>query len=130
MILVDTSVWIDHLHRAEPRLVTLLERDEVVTHEGILAELALLSLRDRTRFLSLLGRLRRAPVMRHEELMAWVERERLWGRGLSAVDVHLAGGARLGNLTLWTRDKCLRAVAAELGVALLEDAAPEGAGLQ
>lgn len=62
MILVDTSVWIDHLHRAEARLVELLEADLVVTHEGVIAELALGSIRDRPRLLASMSHLSRKPV--------------------------------------------------------------------
>ncbi len=31
-VLVDTSVWIDHLHRSDPNLVALLKSTQVVMH--------------------------------------------------------------------------------------------------
>lgn len=116
MILVDTSVWIDHLHRAEAGLSDLLARDLVLIHEGVLQEIALGSLRERDTVLSLLSSLRRSPVLRPGEFHELVERERLWGRGLSAIDVQLLGAARLTGAMLWTRDKRLRTAAGALGV--------------
>lgn len=120
-MLVDTSVWIDHLHRAEPRLVSLLGDDAVVIHEGVIEELALGSIRNRHELLSLLAALRRAPVLRHDELLTLVDSAKLWGRGLGVIDVQLLGAARIAGLTLWTRDRRLRSCAAGLGVAILAE---------
>lgn len=120
MILVDTSVWIDHLHRTEPGLEELLGNDVVATHDGIIEELALGSIARRDATISLLGALTRAPRLRHGELLVLVERERLWGRGLSVIDVQLLGSARLARAAIWTRDKRLLAAAADLGVGLFD----------
>lgn len=119
MIVVDTSVWIDHLHRAEPRLQTLLAEDLVATHDGIIEELALGSIRQRGAVIALLSALTRVPRLRHDELVLFVEREQLWGRGLSAIDVQLLGSARLARAAIWSRDKRLVAAAADLGVELM-----------
>ena len=116
MILVDTSVWIDHLHRAEPRLQGLLVDDRVAMHDGVLGELALASMRERATVLTLLGSLHRAPRLGGDEFLHLVDTARLWGRGLGVVDAHLLGSALLGNLTIWTRDRRLRAAADDLGV--------------
>ena len=89
MILVDTSVWIDHLHKVEPRLVEQLERDEVACHPLVIEELALGSLADRAAILRLLGDLAAMPMVSHVEVRTLVESHELWGRGLSAVDAHL-----------------------------------------
>lgn len=121
MILVDTSVWIDHLHRAEPHLARLLGADLAVVHEGVIQELALGSIAQRTTVLGLLSNLRRAPLLSHEELLTFVERNRVWGRGLSAIDAQLLGAARIARLTLWTRDKRLRTAAAELKLGLFDE---------
>lgn len=121
MILVDTSVWIDHLHNAEPRLVTLLEGDRVATHDGIVHELALGSLARRDEFIAALRRLHRPPSLRSDEFLDFVERERLWGRGLSVIDVHLLGAARIAHATLWTRDRRLLSAATELSVATVRE---------
>ena len=120
MILVDTSVWIDHLHETEPELVGLLAQDEVGSHPMVVEELALGSLKDRTAVISLLSALYRFPSISHEEILDFVDTRRLWGRGLSAVDVHLLGSALLERGSrLWTRDKRLRAAAADVGVRCL-----------
>lgn len=121
MILVDTSVWIDHLHRAEPHLVKLLGDDLGVVHDGVIQELALGSIAQRTTVLSLLGNLRRTPLLSHDEVLAFVERNRLWGRGLSAIDAQLLGAARIARLTLWTRDKRLRTAATDLQIKVFEE---------
>lgn len=117
MILVDTSVWIDHLHESVPQLVALLENDEVGHHPLVIEELALGSLKQRETVLGLLACLHRFPVLSHHEVLELVDARRLWGRGLSAVDVHLLGSAVLSaGSWLWTRDKRLRAACHDLGV--------------
>ena len=117
MILVDTSVWIDHLHKAEPTLVDLLARDEVDCHALVIEELALGSIKDRELLLESLVQLRGCPFLTQAEMLALVDAHRLWGRGLSAVDCQLLGSLLLlPGTRLWTRDKRLRTVAGELGV--------------
>lgn len=117
MILVDTSLWIDHLHRPVPHLIELLAHDQVGAHPLVIEELALGSLSRRAQTLQLLANLTRFPVLSHDELLALVDAQRLWGRGLSPVDAHLLGAVRLiGAARLWTRDKRLRAAADELGI--------------
>lgn len=122
MILVDTSVWIDHLHRTEPRLVDHLANDEVGCHPLVIEELALGSIKQRNVFLELLGNLRQFPQLSHAEVMTFIDENRLWGRGLSAVDANLLGSVLLaGGSQLWTRDKRLATVCREVGVALLAE---------
>ena len=122
MILVDTSVWIDHLHRTEPHLVDRLENDEVGCHPLVIEELALGSIKQRTAVLELLENLRQFSVLSHAEVMTFVDNRQLWGRGLSAVDAHLLGSVLLvGGSRLWTRDKRLISVCREVGVAYLDE---------
>jgi predicted nucleic acid-binding protein len=122
VILVDTSIWIDHLHAEERVLVTLLGDDNVGCHPYVIEELALGSVRQRSRVLALLGNLRTFPVLTHEEVLALVDRRRLWGRGLSAIDAHLLGSVALvPGARLWTRDKRLLAACRERGVSCLEE---------
>lgn len=117
MILVDTSVWIDHLHHADPALAGALDRDEVATHPLVIEELALGGIAERPTVLGLLSRLRTLPTLSHGEVSLLVETRRLWGRGLSAVDAHLVGSLLISRDTvLWTRDRRLREAAAEVGV--------------
>ena len=118
MILVDTSIWIDHLHRTEPDLVALLEEAEVCLHPMIIGELALGSLQDRSAILSMLADLPAVPVATHAEVLQLVESNALYGIGLSLVDAHLLAALRLSEATkLWTRDRPLHAAARRLGVA-------------
>ncbi|NNM45943.1 PIN domain-containing protein [Knoellia koreensis] len=119
MILVDTSVWIDHLHRSDPALTELLDGDEIGVHPVVVEELALGNIRQRREFLTLLGNLRSFPVLRHDELLALVDRHRLWGGGLSAADAHVMGSVLLApGARLWTRDKQLANACRSVGVAL------------
>ncbi|OMH24979.1 VapC toxin family PIN domain ribonuclease [Tersicoccus phoenicis] len=121
MILVDTSIWIDHFHASEAHLVRLLDRDDVGSHPLVVEELALGSLLRRQETLTLVESLTTFPSLSHVELLQFVDGRDLWGRGLSPVDAHLLGAVRLvGGAQLWTRDKRLRAAAVALGVAHAE----------
>jgi predicted nucleic acid-binding protein len=118
MILVDTSIWIDHMQRTEPDLVVLLENAEVCVHPMIIGELALGSLRDRSVILSLLGDLPGIPVATHAEVLQLIESHALYGTGLSFIDAHLLAALRLSSTAkLWTRDRRLESAAKRLGVA-------------
>lgn len=117
MILVDTSVWIDHLRHPEPKLQDLLQIDEVVTHPLVRLELALGSIADREKVLNDLSLLVQAPVAGTDELFALVELRRLYRRGIGITDLHLAASALLdSSISLWTRDRRLGDLADELGI--------------
>lgn len=117
MILADTSIWIDHLHKADPTLVACLERATVCVHTMVIGELALGSLRDRSHILGLLGNLTSLPEADHHEVMLMVQNEGLYGQGLSLIDAHLLAAVRLSPGTrIWTRDQRLDAVATKLGL--------------
>ena len=117
MILVDTSVWIDHLRQADPRLGALLESADVVTHPMVVGELAMGDIRPRSELLDLLDQLPHCSIATHTEVMALIEAQRLHGKGLGIVDAHLLASAVLTPGTaLWTRDKQLAKAAATLGV--------------
>ena len=121
MILVDTSVWIDHLRATESTLVNALARDDVACHPLVIQELALGSIRKRDVVLELLGRLTQSPSLSHGELLTLVSVHALWGRGLSPVDAHLLGSVLLSPGTrLWTRDKGLKASARALGASTVD----------
>jgi predicted nucleic acid-binding protein len=118
MILVDTSIWIDHLHRSDAALSALLDEAQVCTHPMIIGELALGSLRDRATVLGLLNDLPRTPLAAHAEVLTFVEAHVLYGIGLSLVDAHLLAALRLNPPDrLWTRDRRLRSAADKVGVA-------------
>ncbi|MDN5797910.1 MAG: type II toxin-antitoxin system VapC family toxin [Intrasporangium sp.] len=117
MILVDTSVWIDHLHRAEPGLVRFLDDALVATHPMVIGELALGSMRRRREVIGLLSALPHVVTATHEECLTLVESQDLPGRGLSLVDAHLLASARLTpDARIWTRDKRLAAAASDLSL--------------
>ena len=116
-VLVDTNIWIDHLRTTEPVLVDLLERDQVCVHQSVITELALGNLKNRSVFLKALERLMIVRNVEDQGVRHLVEERRLWGRGLSAVDVSLlASTVVTPGVSLWTRDKRLRQVARDAGV--------------
>lgn len=122
MILVDTSIWIDHFHAPEPSLVGFLRDNLVGCHRVVIEELALGSIKQRDRVLVLLENLQGFPVLTREELMALVDGRQLWGRGLSVADVHLLGSVMLvSGARLWTRDKRLLAACRDGGAAYVEE---------
>ena len=115
MILVDTSVWIDHLRSGEPALATALEGGRVMMHPFVLGELACGNLQNRREVLRLLNALPAAPTATDPEALDFIERRALTGRGLGYIDVHLlASTALAADARMWTRDRRLAAVAAEL----------------
>lgn len=117
MILVDTSVWLDHFHRVEPRLVDALGEARVGTHAGVIGELALGSLKHRGVVLEHLGNLPTLPQADPSEVLWMVERHALFGRGLVWVDANLLASLLITpGWSLWTRDKRLATAAAELGL--------------
>ncbi len=113
-MLVDTSVWVEHLRRGEPTLSALLDRDEVECHPFIIGELACGFLRRRSEVLILMQRLPHVPIVGHDEVLAFVERRRLMGRGIGWIDAHLLASAALSSTLLWSRDRRLSEVAREL----------------
>lgn len=117
MILVDTSVWIDHLSVSDPLLANLLADERVLAHPYVIGEISLGSLRDRDIVLGTLLDLPSAPVATPEETFYLIEREALFSRGIGYVDTSLLASARLQpGITIWTRDKRLKSAADQLGL--------------
>lgn len=118
MILVDTSVWVDHLRFGGKKLAELLDAGRVLAHPFVICELALGSLRRRDLVLNALRDLPRAIVASDEEIHFFVGRQRLYGLGIGYVDAHRLTAARLmAGASLWTRDERLRGAADRLGMA-------------
>src|SRR5688572_22729763 len=117
-MLVDTSVWVDHLRRRNTALVDLLEQSQVWTHPFVIGELACGNLARRATVLGSLAELPHVPAADHAEVLAFVEARQLMGRGLGWIDMHLLASATLAKLPFWTVDKRLAAVARELGLAV------------
>lgn len=129
MVLVDTSVWIDHLRSGDPTLVDLLEAARVVVHPFVVGELACGNLENRREILRYVGELPEAPLGTHAEAMIFIERHGLMARGVGYVDVHLLVSTALADATrLWSRDRRLARVAAELDVAFADDREVEPPG--
>jgi predicted nucleic acid-binding protein len=118
LILVDTSVWVDHLRSGDAQLVDLLESNAVVIHPFVVGEIACGSLADRALTLDLLQHLPLAAVAEFDEILGYIERHSLHGKGIGYVDVHLLASAAIGGTQLWTRDKRLLTAARDLGCAL------------
>ena len=117
MILVDTSIWVDHLRHGDARLQNLLETAQVVMHPFIVGELALGNLRQRNVVLSSLRDLPHSVAAANEEVLDFIARHALPGLGIGWVDAHLLASARLTSASLWTRDKRLKTVAVKMGLA-------------
>ena len=119
MILVDTSVWIDHLRSADEILAHLLDIGQVLMHPFIVGELALGSLHKRDLILQSLQDLQQVDVATEHEVLHFIARHALFGRGIGYIDAHLLASIRLtAGISLWTRDKRLLAAAEQLGMAV------------
>jgi predicted nucleic acid-binding protein len=118
LILVDTSVWVDHLRRGEAELADLLEGAAVLVHPFVIGEIACGNLADRELVLQLLQDLPSATVAEPDEVLGFIESRDLHGKGIGHVDVHLlASVALMPGAVLWTRDKRLNGEAQALGCA-------------
>jgi predicted nucleic acid-binding protein len=119
LILVDTSVWVDHLRRRDGALINLLDSGAVLAHPFVIGELALGNLRRRGDVLTALSDLPQPEVATHAEVLTFIERHTLFGRGIGYVDAHLLVATRLtADARLWTRDRQLQDVARGLGLAM------------
>jgi len=122
VILVDTSIWIDHLRSGEPALATALEGGRVLMHPFVLGELACGNLNNRSEVLRLLRDLPMAPTATDPGVLVLIESRALMGRGIGYIDVHLLASTALADdARMWTRDRRLAAAAAELELAFEEE---------
>ena len=117
MILVDTSVWIDHLRSGDQQLAALLNQGFVFTHPFVIGEVALGHLRQRDTILNALHGLPRAIEAREHEVLQLIQKQQLFGLGIGYVDAHLLASTTLTNASLWTRDRRLQEIAARLSLA-------------
>jgi len=118
VILVDSSIWVEHLRCGLPRLATLLQEGKVLIHPWVIGELACGNLRNRGEVLKLLQGLPAAVVASDSEVLLLIEREQLMGREIGYVDAHLLASAKLSHALLWTQDRRLTALAEERGLAI------------
>jgi len=116
MILVDTSVWVQHLRTGSEPLRSLLDDEQVFCHPFVMGELACGTMRNKQEVLGLLNALPRARVAENEEVLQFLEGHHLYGRGLGWVDAHLLASTVLTDCTLWTLDRPLRRAAIALKI--------------
>jgi predicted nucleic acid-binding protein len=122
MILVDTSVWIDHFRASEPYLVQLIDDESALTHPFIIGEFALGSFKQRASVIEWFQDMTIAPKAEDQEVMEMIETHRLFGLGIGYVDAHLLACVRLtGGARLWTRDKRLSAAAQLMGISVVAE---------
>jgi predicted nucleic acid-binding protein len=118
VILVDTSIWVDHLRDGDADLVALLMSNQVLVHGMVIGEIALGQLKQRKMILDLLLDLPTSKMAQDFEVLEAIDRHEISGTGIGYVDVHLLTSAMLSNAKIWTRDKKLLAVARKLGLAM------------
>lgn len=112
MILVDTSVWIDHFRGEDNGLRECLDRGIVLTHPFVIGELACGNLKNRNYILSMLSNLPTADEASDGEVIKFIEKRSLYGRGIGYIDMHLLASAALtADARLWTMDIRLRGIA-------------------
>jgi hypothetical protein len=114
MVLVDTSVWVAHLRHGKIGLERLLNESRVICHPFIVGELACGNIRNRAKILGYLQALPQAIEAEHGELIEFIDKYRLMGKGLGYIDIHLLASARLVTASLWTLDKKLKEVAIDI----------------
>jgi len=116
VVLVDTSVWVDHLRAGNTGLAVLLNEGGVVCHSFIIGELACGGLKNREEILSLLQALPTATVAEHEEVLHFIDDYQLMNKGVGYIDVHLLASALLTGIPIWTLDKKLNKISKEFGI--------------
>jgi hypothetical protein len=119
MVLVDTSIWINHLQKGNVHLEKLLLDMEVACHPFIIGELACGNLKNRSEILSLLHSLPQAHSVENDEILPFIEMNKLMGKGIGLIDVHLLASARLAHIPLWTSDKRLLTTSISLQMAYI-----------
>ena len=116
MILIDSSVWMDHFRRPNPRLMALLEAEECCTHPFVIGEVACGNLKNRKEIIALLHALPCAHKADDDEILFFIERNALNGRGVGLIDVHLLASCLTERCGLWTADRKLQAMAEQLRI--------------
>jgi predicted nucleic acid-binding protein len=107
MVLVDTSVWIDHLRNNNAQLVQLLNKNKVFCHQMVIGELACGNIKNRLEILNLLQFLPHTTNVEHKDVMLFIEKNKLMGLGLGYIDIQILISSIETNIPLWTHDKRL-----------------------
>lgn len=114
MVLVDTSIWIDHLNSGNKKLTQLLQDGDVAIHPFIIGELACGNLKNRKEIISLLHALPHINKASNDEVLFFIEKYSLMGLGIGLIDLHLLASCMIENTKIFTRDKRLKQVADKL----------------
>ena len=121
MILLDTSVWIDHLRRSDRTVVQILESGFAAVHPFVIGELACGNLRSRAEVLGLLQSMPMIGTVTDDEVLHLIESRHLMGQGIGYVDAHLLAATTIDGALLWTRDRRLRDFATSLNIAYADN---------
>ena len=116
MVLVDTSIWINHFRKADRYLLQFLEEGGVFLHPFIIGEISLGNIKQRTEVLGLLKKLPMVELLSDEEVLIFVEKHKLFGKGIGWIDTHLLASTYLSQFKLLTHDKNLSLIAQKLGL--------------
>ena len=116
MVLVDTSVWVNHLRKNDLHLEQLLLDGDVICHNYIIGELACGNIINRKEIIALLQTLPQASVVEFDEYLYFIEHNQMFGKGVGFVDIHLLASAQLSQVALWTADKRLKNASVELAL--------------
>lgn len=115
MILLDTSVWIDHLRKSDAQVIGILQSGLALAHPFVIGELACGQLKSCSEILGLMSALQQAKMAQESEVLLFIEQHALMGRGIGYIDAHLLTSVALTpGARLWTRDKRLNGLAREL----------------
>jgi predicted nucleic acid-binding protein len=116
-VLVDTSIWADHIDRSDSTLQILLDHDLVLIHPYVIGELAMGNLKQRDTVLRELKKLHGAVIAKDDEVLRFIVVHKLSGTGIGYIDAHLLASTQLTPETkLWTRDRRLREAAERLAL--------------
>ncbi len=115
-VLIDSSIWVDHIRSPDKRLELLYENNVILCHPFVIGELAVGNLHNRKKILRDFHKLPQSIIVDEEEVLEFIEKNSLFGRGIGYVDMHLLASAILSSALLWTRDKRLDEIAVKLGI--------------
>jgi predicted nucleic acid-binding protein len=115
-VLADSSAWIDHFRRGNADMIRFIGAGAVVTHEFIIGELLLGSFPPGSEALTLIEGLPRVQTAGHDDVRTFVENHRVRGSGIGWTDAHLAASALIEGVGLFTKDRCLGALADRIGL--------------
>ena len=114
MVVVDTSIWIDFLYKGNSNMEELLINGNVATHEFIIGELSCGNIKNRESFFEMIKKLPAVESVLFNEIIFFINKHKLYGKGLGLIDCHILASVYLHNFKLWTKDKKLNQQAEEL----------------